>query len=366
MIRTLVLLFLAFNSNIYCGKTREVNVKQYGAQLGNVAKRGKKRNQRRSPSLEQYAREKFPGPDVQLGQKMVHTSSERRVRNAAWQEAVLLVYTTNAGSPEQIAAVKTLLLAHVRPDMKNMNKCGISFQGSPLCNAARAGNKDLVEILLQAHAPVDTLSLFSSKRGYGEEMAIHGAARARKEKTAFEGFYPEVIELLHAHGANMNCGGETQKLPFAPIHMVVLQRVNHKEAVENHVARQIAVLRALINCGADLEKTTFNGDTACSLARKRGNTEVADFLEAALLNKREFVQHFVAFQADKSPENKRRAAEALLNNKPNGAPAKSKARNQSKHRRARRSSKAERYEYAAASSSSCGDDSPVVFRKNVK
>lgn len=282
MVHTLFFMMLIISSGIYAGEQSRVSRQRYRSQSGKLCKRGKKRSQIKMPTLEQCARNKFPGPDVQLGQKIYRTSSERRKRAKAWQEIVLLEETSRAGSAEQCAAVTVLLKAKVHPDMKFLKECGISFQGSPLCNAAAAGNVELSKALLKAGADVNASCWFSSKRGYGKNVPILAAARAGKEQADYEGYYPEVIILLHEYGANINVGGETQEFPFAPIHMVALQRLQRGEDVDSSIARQTAILKALIACGAHLEKKTFNGDTAIELATKRGNAHIAYFLEKVL------------------------------------------------------------------------------------
>lgn len=316
----LFLLMSAICFGIHAGEQLKISKQRYSSQRGDASGRGKKRNQKRKPTLEALAREKFPGPDVQLGQKKAKTSSERRKRAKAWQETVLLEETGKSGSTQQIGAVQALLDAKINPNMKHLTECEVSFQGSPLCNAARSGNKALAELLLTAGAVANMSYWFSSKRGYGIEQPIHAAARVRKDQTEFEGYYPEVIRLLHEHGADVNAGGESEALPFAPIHMVVLQQARQGENSDSRIARQLATLNALIACGADLEKETFNGDTAIALAKKRGNDAVAHFLEGALedQNKNEFIKHFAACQVDRSPVSMRKAARALSKNRRTG------------------------------------------------
>lgn len=324
MMHILFLMMMVIGSGMYAGEQARISRTSYRSQSGKLSKRGKKRNQKFMPTLEQFARDKFPGPDVQLGQKSNKasnkTSAERRKRKKAWQESVLLEETGRPGSAEQCAATKVLLKANVNPDMKYLKECGVSFQGSPLRNASVAGNIELLTALLEAGADPNAPCLFSSKRGYGKELPIHGAARLRNEKTDFDGFYPEVIALLHAYGADINSGGETQELPFAPIHMIVLQRAQRGEDVDSRIARQIAALKVLMDCGADFEKKTFNGDTAIALATKRGNKSIAMLLENALerQNKNKFTDYSVAFQKDVKPGDKqfrRKAEKAAAKNR---------------------------------------------------
>lgn len=315
-----VLMLLVMSAGIFAGEQstrtgQHRRSKMHRSQSGQLSNRGNKRNQKKMPTLEQFARDTFPGPDVQLGQKKGLTSSEKRKRSKAWQEAVLLAETAKTGSAEQCAAVEVLLKAKVHPDMLCLRECGISFQGSPVRNAAVVGNYALLSVLLKAGADASLPCYFSSKRGFGMELPIHAAARIRNDQTDFEGHYPKVITLLHEHGADVNKGGETPELPFAPIHLVALQRPQRGEDVSARTARQIAALRALIACNADLEKKTHNGDTAIDLALKRGNHNVAQFLGEILerLNrdKKVFVENFVAFQQEKgSPEGIRRCKKA--------------------------------------------------------
>lgn len=290
--RTLFCILVALGCTIQAGDQNLISRTSY--QSKSFSKRGKKRSQAMRPTLEQFARNKFPGPDVQLGQKRAPiTSTEKRKRSKAWQEAVLLQESTQTGSYEQFGAIRCLLQAKVHPDMKYLKECGISVEGSPLRNAARAGNKELVELLLDAGADPNSICWFSSKRGYVHETPIHAAARAREMRSRFTGRYAEVIKLLHAHGADMNLGGESQDMPFAPIHMIALQRCSDKADEDQFLTKQIMLIKTLISCGAVLDKHTANGDTAIDLAKKRGNRALARALEIEMYREKAdvFIEH---------------------------------------------------------------------------
>lgn len=264
------------------GEQSKISRQCYRSQSGDVSRRGKKRNQKPKPSLEAFARAKFPGPDVQSSQAKYPTSSENRNRAKAWKEAVLLEETTKTGSAEQCAAVKVLLKAKVHPDMKYLRECGISIEGSPLRNAAYAGNHRIMKLLLDAGADPNGECWFKCKRGFGLERPLLAAARAKKALAHCEGLYVKAVRMLCKRGAIVNFGGESQEFPFAPIHMIALQRPGEAEQSKDRLIKQVALLDVLLEYGADLHRRTANGFTAAELARKRGSPDFADHLEQCM------------------------------------------------------------------------------------
>jgi hypothetical protein len=265
--------------SLYAGEQAGINKQCYGSQSGSLHKRGKKRNQKPMPSLEELA-----GIQVPSHQKSRHISpSLRRDRAKARQELILLDWTRKPGSAAQKGAVAALLEARINPNMPYTRKCGIDFDGSPLCNAAQAGNTELTNLLLKYNAEVNELSVFRNRKQKLFILPIHAAARARKDESEFEGHYVEVIQSLHAYGADVNAGGESEKLPFAPIHITALQRASRRSKEEGRnvrmITRQSAIISVLSSCRVDFNKLSFSGKNAVDLAKKRDNFFLAQILE---------------------------------------------------------------------------------------
>ncbi|MEX0849397.1 MAG: ankyrin repeat domain-containing protein [Candidatus Dependentiae bacterium] len=106
------------------------------------------------------------------------------------------------------------------------------FGGSPLHNAARAGNLEVVQLLLGKGAIV--IQALPTKRNkknnnYEYNTPLHEAVRGHQK----DGDYLAVIKALRDAGANVNCGGVRNKyIPLTPLMVCVLQIKPSMEVLE--------------------------------------------------------------------------------------------------------------------------------------
>jgi ankyrin repeat protein len=97
------------------------------------------------------------------------------------------------------------------------------YGGSPLHNAARAGNLEVVQLLLGKGAiAIQALptKLNEKKNEYEYNTPLHEAVRGHQKN----GDYLAIIKALRDAGANVNCGGGRNKyIPFTPLMVCILQ-----------------------------------------------------------------------------------------------------------------------------------------------
>lgn len=142
----------------------------------------------------------------------------------------------------QVEAVKLLIAAGA--SVNTLNEC----HSTPLCDAASLGYADMVDLLLDHGARLEVA-------GQGEP-ALHGAVR--------HGTLP-VVQRLLAVGASPN-------------------DVDDMGQTAVHVAAEMdqceAVLRLLLDAGADRKKRDLLGDAPLDVAMRCGSARCADLLQA--------------------------------------------------------------------------------------
>ena len=177
------------------------------------------------------------------------------------------------GSP---AMVGTLLEAGADPNM------ALPFGETPLMTAARAGNADAVGRLLAAGADVDAAT---REGAYGAQTALMWAVAQK---------HPAVVEVLLAHGADVNARSTTFTETVKTISTYAnygLQCVPRDECYITEVpsggftpllfaARvgDLASARLLVAAGADVNEAAPDGAGALALAALSGHGAVGALL----------------------------------------------------------------------------------------
>ena len=121
-----------------------------------------------------------------------------------------------------------------------------TVSSTPLCEAARGGHIEVVELLLEYGAKTGVL---------GEDSSTPLHLAASKGHTA-------VVKLLLDKGANSNCVNEREETPL------------YKAAVGGYVQ----VVKLLLDRGADIQMTDKWKNTPLHLAARFGHKEVAKLL----------------------------------------------------------------------------------------
>ncbi|WP_159886933.1 ankyrin repeat domain-containing protein [Paenibacillus puerhi] len=149
----------------------------------------------------------------------------------------------------EASQLKVILDAHPHL-VQSENRDGMTSLGY----AAHLGNKEAVQILLDKGAHVDAVS--HSKISYiPSNTALHAAIAGARSL--------DVIKLLLSHNAQANLFDSNG-------HTCLHTAAFHDDNVE--------IIRLLIEHGADVNARVEGGDTACSLAVKQGNHNVAELL----------------------------------------------------------------------------------------
>ena len=126
---------------------------------------------------------------------------------------------------------------------------------TPLQLAALKGNKEIIEYLLNNGANYD----YQAECGV---TAVH---------FAIWGYHPELIKLLHSHGADINKICSRPECMGTPLNMAINFMPGEEEI-------QIATVKLLIELGAD-PYIKFNGENAFDLANKSSLKKILPILK---------------------------------------------------------------------------------------
>jgi hypothetical protein len=288
-------LLVCISFNMFAGEQMMVRKNNSLGKCAKYATRGKKRNQQPISPLGIFA-----ACGAQLSQKKPNKSSQRGPWRKAEKEAALYGQISEPYSKGQVERVETLLQKHrVDPNLSASKSCGISYPLSPLCIAAGKGNVVLVELLLKYKANVHKESFFSGKHGDVITTPLLCAAYGGKDENNVEGRYADVIKQLYNAGCDMNVGGDSKKCPFTAPQLVVLQRNSTYE-------RKQQLLNTLSKCEADLCKESFNKYTVADLAFKRGDVELAQWLDTQEVSRKVRPKNQLVQQKKESHPDRRR------------------------------------------------------------
>jgi ankyrin repeat protein len=116
---------------------------------------------------------------------------------------------------------------------------------SPLFVAAKQGNRDIVQLLINAGANLDKVGSFNSP--------LHVAIKSN---------HNEIVDLLIASGANVNIQEEFE---LTPLHIASSQG-------------QLSIVDKLIKAGAQVDLLSVEGETALELAYSEDQDEVVRYL----------------------------------------------------------------------------------------
>lgn len=183
----------------------------------------------------------------------------------------LLVAATYAGNVE---AVRLLLKAGAKPtDIDN-------FGETPLTSAAKRGDAQIALALIEAGADIHAGGrpplVWAAEEGNAETVAIlvkHGAGKNKKHlnqalfSAAVRG--PDgAVRLLLEHG-----GDPSAPAGFAGYTPLMGAAYSELES--------LATVRLMLEKRADVKVKGANGETALSLAKKRGRTQIVELLQKA-------------------------------------------------------------------------------------